>query len=180
MNAITMIFIVIMSAIALTSTYNLVLPALTGTQANAATASIQGLGAILKDAERQGISTTNRADRDDIAYLLTGWTAGGTAVNAAGTGDLLDSPAGQDSIKLMDEAPRGGFAVLIEDTDTCTRVFNQISRQDNPQFIVHPSSCDTGATAAPAPYGTTWTATILDGQFTQDATAVRTIGIIMR
>jgi hypothetical protein len=80
----------------------------------------------------------------------------------------------------MDEAPRGGFAMLIEDTDTCTKIFNQINRQDNPQFIVHPSSCDLGATAALAPYGTTWTKTILNAQFKQDTKATRTIGIIMR
>ena len=181
MHPVVYIFGAIITAVVLTSAYNVVLPALTSTQANAATSTIQVLGAILKDAERQGISTADRTDHDDIEYLLTGWTAGGEPLSTATVAtDLLDSSSGQTSIRLMDEAPRGGFAMLLESEDTCQRVFEETSRQSNPQFIIHPSSCDDAATAPPAPYATSWTATILDTQFTQDATAVRTIGVIMR
>ena len=175
MNPLNVIFVTVATAIAAVGVYLAFLPGITAVQTNSAVENIQVLSQILKTAELQGISQTNRSNADEMSHLLTGWTQGGLAINTGTTTPtLLDSVAGQNTIILNAIAPRGGYRIALQSIEVCEGVKRTLESRQNPVFGLGGCLLFSGG---PTPYGAH---VITAGGNPGGAPETRTIAIYLR
>ena len=153
MHPLAITFGLAISAVAAYVAVTTVLPLVAQSEAQAAIAEINTLSASLKQAERIGTTLAEREKIKNLRPLLKGWTCNGSAIPASGgtapctaDGPNLDSSAGQNTITLNDDTPKGGFVITLQSNETCVNVKNELTNTRSTLFeVVAATSCSTSS-----------------------------------